>query len=484
MAGNERAAPQEAARLLYCPALRGRRHTVDTLGAQQANRRLNQGSAARCMLGVLCIALATQRLGSQSPFDDERPGAPASWQKVSLPEAGLEIFWPQDFERLPARALHPIHARGKLGGGSIELEVAWLTSNFATVSRVLLGLATDSKLVEVEAMRLDKHVAAIFTRDLSTSKHRRIGLVVCPRNEAVIIECNLPPGAPSTTPAAVRHLLRYARLVPRKGLTVVQEDDDARLRRRIEVGFVENDRKAVTVRQSANYRLFTTAPATDTVLDLLETELLPRVIAICGIAPDPSAPLSLFVHKSRAKYILASMQLGLSAQQGEAMAGHAWDDNYATWYADARSPVHIHEGTHQYMTATLGLDGGGPWLQEGFARWIETQFSRETPARNARNLLRSREDFPSLAALIQERSFLFGGSKTLGFEAAELYDISASFVRYLAQEHRQQFRRLLLRLGVLPSGEVALVQRAIEDTLALAFSKVEEDWRRWLREDL
>ncbi|MCA8972435.1 MAG: hypothetical protein KDC95_21790 [Planctomycetes bacterium] len=416
--------------------------------------------------------------------DALRKAPPESWRTIALAEAGVEIAIPRDFERLPTQPLRPLRFRGNLGGGKVELEVAWLTKNFATVSRVLLGLAADSTLLRVDAGRTDGLVTAVCERELVGTKHRRIGFVICPRREAILVECDIPKSAPSTTSGAARELLRFVRLVERTGLTAVQFGEEERLRRRIEAGFIEADRKKVEIRQSTFYRLFTTAPVDETILEFLETELLPRVVAICGVSPSRSDPLSLFVHRGRSNYILASMQLGLSAQQGEAMAGHAWDDNYATWFEHARSAVHVHEGTHQYMTATLGLDGGGPWLQEGFARWIETQYSHELPARNARNLLRSRKDFPKLEALISERSFLFGGGGRLGFEALQLYDISASFVRYLAQEHRSKFRTVLLRTGVLPSGEFRLVARALEDTIGIAFPKLEEDWRRWLREDL
>lgn len=456
------------------PLLRRSQHVLPTLIA----------ACAACVgAPAPAQADATSRL-------DDRQAPPETWKRIELDAAGLRLYVPNGFTKLASRPFMPIRMRGKLGGGDVELRVTWLTKSFATTSRALLALSVDARLDRVRAERKQGRVTAIFESTDREPRRYHVGLVTCPRNEALGVDLVFKQDAPATTRAACRSFLRFVRLVPRRGLTVVAEDEETRQRAAIARGFPEADRDRVAIRESAHYRLFTTAPVDEQLLELLEQELLPRVVAICGVKCRRNALLPIFLHKRRSAYILATMRLGLSAQQVEAMEGHAWDQYYSTWYSGPRHPVHIHEGTHQYVTATLGLDGGGPWLQEGFARWVETQYSRETPARNARNLLRTRKDFPTLRALLASRSFLLRGNLQSGdgqkrnLSTIELYDISASFVQYLAQEHRSRFRQVFLQCGVLPSGQDKLVVDALERCLGMSFRKLEADWKRWLREDL
>ena len=442
-------------------------------------------SRACAWIGVLLVVHALPPLATSQNFGSTQAvRLPSEWKKLRLEAAGLELAVPDSFQRLPGRRFTPIRMQGRLDGSPVLLSVTWLKKNFATVSRTILPLASDARIRSVRAFRLGDHVAAILERMTSEPKRQRLTLVVCPRNEALRVEVSVPPQAPYATMQSARSLLELVRLTKRKGLTVVTADEESRKKADIARGFTEDDLKDIQVRESAHYRLFTTATADATLLEILESELLPRVTAICGVKPSTKRLLPIFVHRRRSGYVLATMRLGLSAQQVEAMEGHSWDRYYATYYSGPRAPVHMHEGVHQYVTATLGLDGGGPWLQEGFARWIETQYSKERPARNARNLARARKTFPSLEELVRTRSFLLGGGRRYGLDALELYDISASFVRYLAQEHRAKFRRVFLRCGVLPSGQFHLVKEALEDTLGISFQKLEADWRRWLREDV
>lgn len=469
MAGNKRADPATG-----WPVF-----SYDERGLMTPRIQASRALSLLAAVSTLAVGAGAQAFGVPGKTDER-----ANWRRVAIEAAGLELRVPSDFKALPRRPLVPVAMRGKLGGSTVDLSVTWLTQNFATVSRAMLTLAAEAEILHVRGARLGNEVSAIVESRTRQPNRRHVSLIVCPRREALRVDIDFPGGAPHTVVQACRELLADVRLFERSGLTVVATDEDTEKKIGIARGFTQADQKNVRIRDSTHYRLFTTAPADEALLETLESELLPRVVAICGVKPSTKTLLPIFLHHRRSGYLLATMRLGLSAQQVEAMDGHAWDQYYATWYSGPRAPVHIHEGTHQYVTATLGLDGGGPWLQEGFARWIETQFSKETPARHARNLLRTRKNFPSLEELVAARSFLFGKNRRDGLDVFSLYDISASFVRYLAQEHRTKFRQVFLACGVLPSGHPRLVRAALEETLGTSMKKLESEWHRWLREDV
>ena len=433
---------------------------------------------------LACCLLVAEMPRAQKDFVPQRE-SPEGWLRVEAPTAGAEFLTPPGFERLARRAHTPVRLRGTLGGRRCTIRLSRFRNDFGTVSRVLRALRVDSKIESVNSFLIDGEVAALVRRRVPKRRRAIYSIVTAPLQRAVHFEVDLPIAAEAPCVGEAQRVLGTFRLVPLKQLTVAKTTPEIQRRLDIELGFAGPQRAAVESIDSEHFRLFTTAPSGRKLLALLEKELVPRLTRWFGKPAHKVDRLRVFLHRSRSGYELAAVKNGMSEQRAAALEGHSWDGYYSTYYSGPRASVHIHEGVHQYMTAALGLDGGGTWLQEGLAQWIEADFGRRSPARLARNTLRKKKaDFPSLKRILVARTFLFRPKERFGLSCNELYDVSASLVRYLAQEHHNEFRSLIRELGVLPPSDLGLLEAAFRRRIGLDIASLEKAWRRWLLEEI
>jgi hypothetical protein len=406
-------------------------------------------------------------------------------QRIVATDYGCEFQVPGSMQRMPPSRHRPISYQGALGGEPARLHLNAAGDRFTTVSRLLFDMTEDSKLVQVVARRISGEPAAQVERRLQEPERMILELVICPQRRGVSLEIQLPPHPAAQAIAEADRIFASFGLITRSGYTLASTGRDQVRQRELELGFVDRARERVRLEQSEHYRLYTTAPTGKDLLDLLEKKLLPMLGDLTGTLPptfDEEGKLPIFLHNTWQDYVRSARQMGIPQASIDAMQGYAWDRYYSTSYSDARSAVHIHEGTHQFMTAVLGLDGGGAWLQEGLARWVECMHLHRAPDRDARNILRSQpERFPALRQMCAASSFLH--DTTAGNQPSECYDIAASLVKYLAQEHHNEFRGLLLEVGVLPAGQMLLLDDALGRSIRRNLAQVETAWRQWLLAD-
>ncbi len=445
-----------------------------------------RGSAI-LFLWLTVHALSAGSLRAQAPVDDEADQPPKGWHKIEATTIGARFWVPESFTQLKPSRYRPISLQGVLGGSRVRLHLNVLRGQFETVSRFIATMTADARIEEVVAFRIDNEPAAIVRRQTSKKPRRQIyEAVVCPRHHAVSLEIQLPPSAGAQAAEEARRLLRFFRPIAKRGFTQATPAAAATRTKELELGFTGKQLPKVTTKASAHYRLYTTSAVDQKLLDFLEEELAPRLTRHLGGAQGwvGERRLPIFLHRTRDAYVLAAQNIGIPREQARSMAGYAWDRYYATWYKDAHDPIHIHEGTHQFVTAILGLDGGGPWLQEGLAEWIEADYTHANPKRRGRNLLkRTGTEFPTLAALLAAESFENTPAELGSLQKTEIYDIAASLVQFLAIEQHNEFRDLLLQLGVLPSGQLRLTEAAFVRTIGIDLKELECKWKTWLRRD-
>ena len=446
-----------------------------------------QTSTWLCALavGALAMGAPTQvRVDQGQDFVSQR-AAPEGWAVIEAAAAGVEFAVPPGFERLARRAHTPVRLRGMLGGRRATIRLSRFRNDFGTISRVLRALRASSKIESVRSFFINGEIAALVRRRVPKRRRVVYSVITCPLRRAIHLEAELPLAAEAASIGEAHRVLGTFRLVPLKQLTIAKTTPELQRRADIELGFAGPQRAAVESLDSEHFRLFTTAASGRKLLELLEKELVPRLTRWFGKPAHKVDRLRVYLHRSRSGYELAAVKNGMSEQRAASLEGHSWDGYYSTYYSGPRASVHIHEGVHQYMTAALGLDGGGTWLQEGLAQWIEADFGKRSPARAARNTLRKKKgDFPALKRILVARTFLFRPKERFGLSCNELYDVSASLVRYLAQEHHNEFRALISELGVLPPSDLGLLEAAFRRRIGLDLGSLEKAWRRWLLEEI
>lgn len=447
--------------------------------------------AARHTLGILRRAAAALVLGgavvaqlrlvdpaTQREIEEE---APSSWKLVSVPVTGAEFHVPPGFRRLrPKRHYQRASYQGRLGGAQVKLFLNEIPGQFTTTSRVLLALSAESTLLEVFAFRNGDEPAALVKRRTRDPERTILEVAVCPARKGVTLELQYLTDPGPQAMAEGQRLLSFLSVIPRRGLTVAKRSPEVERQAEIELGFDAKVWDKVKVETSQHYHLYTWAPSGKKLLQLLENELIPKLDAFVGRVPArfEGGRLPVFLHRTVQEYQLAAMKQGIPKEHVEAMHGYAWDRYYSTYYSGPRAPIHLHEGTHQYVTAVLGLDGGGPWLQEGIAQHVEADFARRDPVRFARNLLkRDRAAFPRLRDLLAAKTFLDTRGK---LAPAERYDVAAAFIRYLAREQHNHFRHLLLQAGVLPPGQPKLIEEAFRRSIRMDLAALDHAFRGWL----
>ncbi|PIE22772.1 MAG: hypothetical protein CSA62_10690 [Planctomycetota bacterium] len=408
----------------------------------------------------------------------------ANKRRISVPSAHCSIVVPPGFERelVQDQELHANRPRqyvGQIGGYRARLIVQLGEDRFSTISRCLAARIEDGTIEEVIAFR---HAGKVICRVRRGDRERgeEIQEILCcpfdrPLSVAIVFE-----HSPSQTARNEANLvLASFALLPASQITRAELPKGEHKKREINIGFTEQDAPHVRVLESEHYRLYSTASGSQALLELLEAKVLPKLHPLLGSAPPSRNKLPIFLHRTRRGYMLAALRNGIPREQAMTMEAHAWDRYMSASYASPRDPVLVHEATHQFLTAELGLDGGGPWLQEGIARWIESGYTREQPERTARHLV-SRKQLPRLKDLI-ESSNLFR-LKVAGKKLAPQisYNVAASLIAFIAERYPMKLKDFVLQCGVLPAGDLRLTEAASYRCLETDLSKLEAKWQQWL----
>ncbi len=424
------------------------------------------------LLGLLFAAPApAQGLGTRA----------RTWRLLRIPSAGLAFELPADFKERPAPA-EPGRPAGRydglLGGAEVSLRWRYDSERFETVSRTLLELDLDGRLLSVSARLLGGEPAALYRREDASGRGERRGLTVCPHRRAFVLELRLPEAPGKALEAEAARLLGSLRRLPPGEYTLAAPTPRRLNRTERALGFPGIPEEKVRFLASPHYRLWTTAgaPGARRLLRFLEEEVLPWIEPRLGSIEGrgPLEGMTIFLHRTRGGYLAAALRSGLPREQAEAMDGHAWHRFYRTWYAAPRDPIHAHEATHQLMAAVYGLDGGGPWLQEGLAQWVEAAFDRTDLRRAARNILK-RTKGSALDRLFDAETFLHRG----GGETPELYRLAGSLLAFLAEGGAKRLRAFVLHCGVLPFARRDLLAAAIQAALDQRPAELEAAWRAW-----
>ncbi|GEM_PF-2903467 len=408
-----------------------------------------------------------------------------AWKEIRFAEVGAAFRIPADFETRPALTRNAGQTAreytGMLGGTQALLRIRTDADHFQTVSRGLLEVAQEGRLLSVRGFRLDGEPGARYRLLSEDHGLETLGVLLCPRRRLVHLALQLPRNAGAAPLSESSRLLESLRILPAKEITLARPMAELRDLSELRLGFPGRVRADIRELSTAHYRLWTDAAPSGArkLLAFLEREFTPLIQERIGpFDRDLGHPdLTIFLHRTRNGYLLAALRSGIPREQAEAMDGHAWDRFYSTWYAGPRDPIHIHEATHQVMAAVYGLDGGGPWLQEGIAQWVESRFSRLDPRRLARNLLR-RSRAPDFDEMLRAKSFLHRNRRGL-VGSKDLYELASSLLAFLREKRPEAFPDFLLETGILPDTRKKLCEEAIEHSLGWDMDELEARWKAW-----
>jgi hypothetical protein len=438
-------------------------------------------------LSLAGASLARTSTAQSLRVESALPQAPER-NVVRVPSARCSFVLPPGFERehvqdAAVRARRPRQYLGQIAGQRARILVQLGEERFATVSRVLTAMQDDGPIDEVEARREQGEALAILRRRISGRATEMHIAACCPWRRSVLLAVVFEHEAGPMARDAARRVLDSFRLLPPDQITRSVIPDTQQSQEEITLGFPKKDQRLVRTSESRHYRLHATASGGKKLLQLLEQRLWPSMQQLMGPPPGPERvpKLPIFLHRTRSSYVLASLRNGIPRAHLASIEAHAWDRYFSSSYVSPRDPILLHEATHQYMTAVQGLDGGGAWLQEGLARWIEAQYARKRPERVARNLLQ-RDELPRLHKLVAAPSLFHIVVRGRKLSPDQAYDTAAALMSFLHDSSPDGLRSLALQAGILPEGDTRLIQNAFRRSLGKDLTAVESSWHRWLLE--
>ena len=157
--------------------------------------------------------------------------------------------------------------------------------------------------------------------------------------------------------------------------------------------------------------------------------------------------------------------------------GHAYRDYYATWYEAPNDPVHIHELTHQIFGNRLYLSGGGSWLQEGVAEYVECSKNDLNPA--AGQVGRNRH--VPLVELMKAPSLLYsaGGETVTGTnDAGDQYKQAAVLIEFLRESKatKKRFLEFLHAVGKVRRNDLEAIEATVQRIYETDVAGLEKLW--------
>jgi hypothetical protein len=180
-------------------------------------------------------------------------------------------------------------------------------------------------------------------------------------------------------------------------------------------------------------------------------------------------------------YAYYSKRASIPLEKARRSKGHAWLDYYATWYEAPNDPVHIHEATHQIFANRLYLSGGGSWLQEGVAEYVET---RPNERGGAARLVKKGRHTP-LREFVAIPSLLMSASEDVkgGNEAGDHYKQAALLIEFLRESRfaKARFEQFLHAAGSVPRNDVEAIEEVTRRVYAVDLDGLDAEWQAWAK---
>ncbi|HYC78642.1 MAG TPA: hypothetical protein VEI02_13535 [Planctomycetota bacterium] len=195
-------------------------------------------------------------------------------------------------------------------------------------------------------------------------------------------------------------------------------------------------------------------------------------------AIDPKLPVYIFSNATN--YYDYCRRLGWSKEAAERTAGHGSGESFATFFQAPEAPTVVHELTHSLFHRTYGW-GGGSWLQEGAAVYIENLYQRKSIGGVFSERVRSGrfmplKEFVKVEELISRRD-VRDAARTSG----ALYDQAGAFFEFMKRgPYGDGFEKKLKRFGEAPRRDVDAVQ-LLERVLGAKVDEIEAKWKEWSR---
>jgi hypothetical protein len=170
---------------------------------------------------------------------------------------------------------------------------------------------------------------------------------------------------------------------------------------------------------------------------------------------------------------------GTSLENARKSKGHAWKDYYATWYEAPKDPVHIHEAVHQIFGNRLLLNGGGSWLQEGVAEYVETSENDRNMA--ARQVKKGEHTPPK--EFVQLDSLLYSSkSDVSGANAAgDAYKQAALLIEFLRESKfgKEKFVDFLYLMGRVQRGKLDKIEEVFQTVYGMGVEEIDARFQEY-----
>ena len=231
----------------------------------------------------------------------------------------------------------------------------------------------------------------------------------------------------------------------------------------------------VRVLESTHYLVLTNSPQVDTQYpDALE-KVYNFVKNEYRFRPIPGF-LKAVVFANKAQYVAyAAERLKIPVTDARHTDGVAIGDTYCTFHSPNALRLLVHEATHQIVYTRLGITGGGSWLHEGLAVYIEKRFLGLNPSAQMRERI-AEDRYYYFADFITLKNLLFD-PKGYGYLN---YEQAGSIVDFMVNgSFRQRFESYLklVRANQNPDPQVAI--KAIEKAFRADLYRFENAWRRF-----
>jgi len=227
--------------------------------------------------------------------------------------------------------------------------------------------------------------------------------------------------------------------------------------------------------QSFHYLVLTNCPQMDRrYADALE-KVYDFVKKEFDFVPAPGY-LYAVVFQNQAQYTaFLGNKLKVPPVDARSTGGVTFGEVYVTFQNDNLLKTLAHEAAHQLVGTRLKIEGGGSWLQEGLAVYIEKRFEGRNPSTNIKGRIDQDryyyfEDFLKLNTLLFDPK----GYGVLNYEQA------GSMIDFMLNgRYRSSFKAYLQLVRANPSPDAHAATQAIETAYKMNLYRFENAWRQF-----